>query len=133
MRTIEKVSNKIWINRVKIIIDSYKRMLNNLIDAAKYNMLNQRMLLKRIIIHSVKTKIIYFWNKKKMSFNMIRNRIAQMLRLSKYQIIYNQINRLKKIMLILLIFIEERTLSRFPQIFVKIQILENGLNGYMKE
>lgn len=133
MRTIEKVSNKIWINRVKIIIDSYKRMLNNLIDAAKYNMLNQRMLLKRIIIHSVKTKIIYFWNKKKMSFNMIRNRIAQMLRLSKYQIIYNQINRLKKIMLILLIFIEERTLSRFPQIFVKIQILENGLNGYLKE
>lgn len=133
MRKIEKVSNKIWINRVKIIIDSYKRMLNNLIDAAKYNMLNQRMLLKRIIIHSVKTKIIYFWNKKKMSFNMIRNRIAQMLRLSKYQIIYNQINRLKKIILILLIFIEERTLSRFPQIFVKIQILENGLNGYLKE
>ena len=133
MRKIEKVSNKIWINRVKIIIDSYKRMLNNLIDAAKYNMLNQRMLLKRIIIHSVKTKIIYFWNKKKMSFNMIRNRIAQMLRLSKYQIIYNQINRLKKIMLILLIFIEEKTLSRFPQIFVKIQILENGLNGYLKE
>ena len=84
MRTIEKVSNKIWIYRVKIIIDLYKRMLNNLIDAAKYNMLNQRMLLKRIIIHSVKTKIIYFWNKKKMSFNMIRNRIAQMLRLSKY-------------------------------------------------
>lgn len=133
MRTIEKVSNKIWIYRVKIIIDLYKRMLNNLIDAAKYNMLNQRMLLKRIIIHSVKTKIIYFWNKKKMSFNMIRNRIAQMLRLSKYQIIYNQINRLKKIILILLIFIEERTLSRFPQIFVKIQILENGLNGYLKE
>ena len=133
MRTIEKVYNKIWINRVKITIDLYKRMLNNLIDAAKYNMLNQRMLLKRIIIHLVKTKIIYFWNKKKMSFNMIRNRIAQMLKLSKYQIIYNQINRLKKIMLILLIFIEEKTLSRFPQIFVKIQILENGLNGYLKE
>jgi len=50
-------------------------------------MLNPRIMLMKTIIHLMMTKIIYFWNKKKMSSNIIKNRIAQMLRLSIYSII----------------------------------------------
>ena len=142
MRINEKVCNKIWIHKVKIIIGLYKKMQSNLIDAAKYNILNPRIMLMKTIIHLMMTKIIYFWNKKKMSSNIIRNRIAQMLRLSIYSIIQIQINRSRKIIKIvqknsLLNInnktIEEKTLSIFLLIYAKIQILGNGLNGYMKE